>query len=243
MLQMAVFILLVLLSYVGVSDIRRLALRHQIMDQPKERSSHSIPMPRGGGVAIVILVLVTSLWFANETDLSRSLTYIVLGAILAWVAVAGGDTSSHALSELDIHALTLRHPIVLSGGRTDRLRHLLHQAELCAVLHAGLFLLECPRQLLGPLADPGVPFRHRPDLLHALTRDLALRAAALCVLRIGSLTLLSLLRLLSLLVLSVAVLPRLPLAALLPHLGELSIDFGDLVSQLAVARQLLREAP
>ena len=55
------------------------------MDHPKERSSHSLPMPRGGGLAIVVVVLGTSLWFANETELSRSLTYLVLGAILAWV--------------------------------------------------------------------------------------------------------------------------------------------------------------
>lgn len=95
MLQIAVFILLVILSYVGVSLIRRLVVRHQIIDHPKERSSHSLPMPRGGGLAIVVLVLITSLWFANETDLSRSLTYILLGAILAWV---GWRDDIHSLS-------------------------------------------------------------------------------------------------------------------------------------------------
>jgi UDP-N-acetylmuramyl pentapeptide phosphotransferase/UDP-N-acetylglucosamine-1-phosphate transferase len=85
MLPIVVFLLLTVLSYIGVSFIRRLVLRHQIMDHPKERSSHSLPMPRGGGLAIVVLVLGTSLWFANATNLDRSLTYIVLGAILAWV--------------------------------------------------------------------------------------------------------------------------------------------------------------
>ena len=85
MLPIAVFILITVLSYIGVSFIRRLVLRHQIIDHPKERSSHSLPMPRGGGLAIVVLVLGTSLWFANATNLNRSLTYIVLGAILAWV--------------------------------------------------------------------------------------------------------------------------------------------------------------
>ena len=85
MLRMVIFTLLVIFSYFGVLFIRRLALRHQIMDHPKERSSHSISMPRGGGLAIVALVLLTSLWFANETILSRSLIYILLGAILAWV--------------------------------------------------------------------------------------------------------------------------------------------------------------
>ena len=85
MLPIAVFVLLVILAYIGVLLIRRLALRHRIIDHPKERSSHSFPMPRGGGLAIVVLVLVTSLWFAYETVLNRSLVYILLGAILAWV--------------------------------------------------------------------------------------------------------------------------------------------------------------
>ena len=85
MLPIAVFILITVLSYVGVSVIRRLVLRHQIIDHPKERSSHSLPMPRGGGLAIVVLVLGTSSWFATETILNRSLIYILLSAILAWV--------------------------------------------------------------------------------------------------------------------------------------------------------------
>jgi UDP-N-acetylmuramyl pentapeptide phosphotransferase/UDP-N-acetylglucosamine-1-phosphate transferase len=85
MIPVLVFLLLAVFSYIGVLFIRRLVLRHQIIDRPKERSSHSIPMPRGGGLAIVVLVLITSLWFASETVLSRSLTYILLGAILAWV--------------------------------------------------------------------------------------------------------------------------------------------------------------
>jgi UDP-N-acetylmuramyl pentapeptide phosphotransferase/UDP-N-acetylglucosamine-1-phosphate transferase len=85
MIPVLAFLVLAVFSYIGVLFIRRLVLRHQIIDQPKERSSHSIPMPRGGGLAIVVLVLITSLWFASETVLSRSLTYILLGAILAWV--------------------------------------------------------------------------------------------------------------------------------------------------------------
>jgi UDP-N-acetylmuramyl pentapeptide phosphotransferase/UDP-N-acetylglucosamine-1-phosphate transferase len=85
MIPIIVFILLTILSYIGVSFIRRLALQHQILDHPKERSSHSFPMPRGGGLAIVLLVLGTSLWSANETEMTRSLIYIALGAILAWV--------------------------------------------------------------------------------------------------------------------------------------------------------------
>src|SRR5512134_3609950 len=85
MTAIIVFLALTLLSYISVFYIRRLALRYNILDNPNERSSHSIPMPRGGGLAIVMLVLMTSIVFAEQTQVNRSLIYIVLGAILAVV--------------------------------------------------------------------------------------------------------------------------------------------------------------
>lgn len=48
--------------------------------------------------------------------LGRLLAALLARHGLARVAVAGGDTSSHALGALDIHALTLRHPISDSPG-------------------------------------------------------------------------------------------------------------------------------
>src|SRR5512134_949510 len=85
MTAIIVFLALTLLSYVSVFYIRRLALRYNILDNPNERSSHSIPMPLGGGLGIVILVLVVSVAFADQTQVIRSLIYILLGAILALV--------------------------------------------------------------------------------------------------------------------------------------------------------------
>jgi UDP-N-acetylmuramyl pentapeptide phosphotransferase/UDP-N-acetylglucosamine-1-phosphate transferase len=85
MLQIIVFLLIVLLSYGGVYMIRRYAQQRQIMDHPNERSSHSIAIPRGGGVAIVILVLAAGLWSASGAGWSRSLVYIFSGAIVAWL--------------------------------------------------------------------------------------------------------------------------------------------------------------
>jgi UDP-N-acetylmuramyl pentapeptide phosphotransferase/UDP-N-acetylglucosamine-1-phosphate transferase len=85
MIPVIAFLFLTLLSYSSVIYIRHLALRHQILDHPNERSSHAIPMPRGGGLAIVILVLGISLWAANQIELQRSVIYISLSAILALV--------------------------------------------------------------------------------------------------------------------------------------------------------------
>jgi UDP-N-acetylmuramyl pentapeptide phosphotransferase/UDP-N-acetylglucosamine-1-phosphate transferase len=85
MIPIIAFFLLTFLSFISVIYIRRLALQHQILDHPNERSSHSIPMPQGGGLAIVILVLITSIWAANQIEWERSFIYIALGAILAMV--------------------------------------------------------------------------------------------------------------------------------------------------------------
>ena len=83
--QLIIFTILTILSYIGVHFIRRYAERRQIIDHPNERSSHSAPTPRGGGLAIVILVLGTGLWFASEAGWSRSLIYIACGAVIAYL--------------------------------------------------------------------------------------------------------------------------------------------------------------
>ncbi len=87
MTAIAVFLLLAFLSYISVIYIRRLVLHYNILDNPNERSSHSSPMPLGGGLAIVILVLAASLGVINinPAEWWRSFLYIVLGAILALV--------------------------------------------------------------------------------------------------------------------------------------------------------------
>ena len=85
MLQVAVFCLLAILSYFGVFYMRRLAFQHKIMDHPNEGSSHSRPMPLGGGLVIAILVLAVGSWIANEIDWKRSLIYIVSGSVIAWM--------------------------------------------------------------------------------------------------------------------------------------------------------------
>jgi Fuc2NAc and GlcNAc transferase len=41
-------------SWALTEAVRRLALSAEMLDHPNERSSHSVPTPRGGGVAIVI---------------------------------------------------------------------------------------------------------------------------------------------------------------------------------------------
>lgn len=85
MTYVLVFLLLVILSYLGVWVLRRYTESRKILDLPNERSSHTAPMPIGGGWAIVILVLVTALFFRQEITLNHALVYIVCAIALAWV--------------------------------------------------------------------------------------------------------------------------------------------------------------
>ena len=74
------FLTLTILAYLGVDWIRRLAIRRRIIDHPNERSSHSVPTPRGGGLAIVVLVIGTVLIFGLVNGFDRqSLVYIAAG--------------------------------------------------------------------------------------------------------------------------------------------------------------------
>ena len=43
------------ISFITTWIIRKIAIKKAILDIPKDRSSHSIPTPRGGGLAIVII--------------------------------------------------------------------------------------------------------------------------------------------------------------------------------------------
>lgn len=85
MTQLLIFILLTILSSLGVYLIRRYAERRQILDHPNERSSHAMPTPRGGGLAIVLIVTGTGLWFASEAKLNHTLIYILCGLVIAWL--------------------------------------------------------------------------------------------------------------------------------------------------------------
>jgi UDP-N-acetylmuramyl pentapeptide phosphotransferase/UDP-N-acetylglucosamine-1-phosphate transferase len=70
--------------------VRRVLVRRAVLDIPNERSSHARPVPRGGGIAIVAMVLPA--WLA----------VVAAGAVPASVAiVAAGAAALAALSFLD----------------------------------------------------------------------------------------------------------------------------------------------
>jgi Fuc2NAc and GlcNAc transferase len=72
-----------ILSAVLTGLLRRYAVSRQLMDRPNERSSHSVPTPRGGGVAIVIAFLGSLLVLRDGTGTAAIAALLVGGAGVA----------------------------------------------------------------------------------------------------------------------------------------------------------------
>lgn len=73
--------------------LRRYALHKSLLDIPNGRSSHTVPTPRGGGVAIVVSFLAALTWLLAEG---------VLG-VSAFFALCGSGAIIAALGFLDDH--------------------------------------------------------------------------------------------------------------------------------------------
>lgn len=89
-LGIPVFILSALAAAVLTGLVRAMLIKRAILDHPNHRSSHSIPTPRGGGLAVVAVITLS--WgglYAGGTALPASgLAILGLGlvlAILSWL--------------------------------------------------------------------------------------------------------------------------------------------------------------
>src|SRR5690349_16812021 len=81
------------LTYFGVVVVRRLAIRDNVFDIPNQRSSHTQPTPRGGGLAIDVVVL--AMWIGYTVLLLPSTEWIPR------LVFAGAATLIAAISWLD----------------------------------------------------------------------------------------------------------------------------------------------
>ncbi len=57
MKETIIYAAIFLLTFIGVWFFRRWSRRRQLLDVPNERSSHTVPTPRGGGSVIVVVCL------------------------------------------------------------------------------------------------------------------------------------------------------------------------------------------
>lgn len=76
------------LSLILTAVLRRYALARSIMDIPNARSSHAVPTPRGGGVAIVLAFLLALVLLVTDSGTGQH-GIIALGGAGALIAIIG----------------------------------------------------------------------------------------------------------------------------------------------------------
>lgn len=75
------YILLFVLSFLLTWAYRKYALHRSVLDIPNDRSSHTIPTPRGGGLAIIITWFGGISWLFVKGEIAAPLYYAFLSGI------------------------------------------------------------------------------------------------------------------------------------------------------------------
>lgn len=89
------FPIVICFSLVLTGMLRRYALTNSVIDIPNARSSHSLPTPRGGGMAIVLSFLVVTPILGVLGLVSWSLIWALLGSGAAIAALGFLDDHGH----------------------------------------------------------------------------------------------------------------------------------------------------
>jgi Fuc2NAc and GlcNAc transferase len=92
--------------------------RAQMLDIPNHRSSHAVPVPRGGGMAIVGTVLAGTLLLGATGTVTPQLLAAIVPGGLAVALVGWIDDKSHVRASVRaaVHILAALWAVVLLGG-------------------------------------------------------------------------------------------------------------------------------
>jgi Fuc2NAc and GlcNAc transferase len=104
-------------SWVGVAAVRHYALRH-LLDVPNDRSSHALPTPRGGGLALALAHLAGVTVAAMLGQVSPALAITLIGGGLAVAIIGFLDDHGHveATLRLACHFLAFAWAVWWIGG-------------------------------------------------------------------------------------------------------------------------------
>lgn len=76
-----IYLGLLILSFILTLLIRKIAIKKAFLDIPNARSSHDIPTPHGGGIAIVIAWFLGLFYLYNLNQIQNSLFFALCGGI------------------------------------------------------------------------------------------------------------------------------------------------------------------
>lgn len=101
--------------------MRAYALKKNIIDNPNERSSHSVPTPRGGGVAVVCsyLLALAVLMYSQQLPLHTGFTLMAAGFVIALLGFLDDHGHINSMLRLAVHFLVAIGVVLSLGGFGD----------------------------------------------------------------------------------------------------------------------------
>ncbi|WP_417662624.1 MraY family glycosyltransferase [Pseudomonas sp.] len=110
--------MVVVISFFLTFSLRKYALSKNILDIPNFRSSHAVPTPRGGGVAIVLVFLITLpiLYLIDLVSFSSLIALLGAGAVVAVIGFADDHGHIAARWRLAAHLIAAIWAIFWFGG-------------------------------------------------------------------------------------------------------------------------------
>ena len=142
MFILSLFIFFVL-AFAMTYFMRAYALKKNIIDNPNERSSHSIPTPRGGGVAVVCsyLLALAVLIYSQQLTLHIGLTLIAAGFAIALLGFLDDHGHINSMLRLAVHFLVAIGVVISLGGFSEVIAFNGLQLGFIANIIAVLFLV------------------------------------------------------------------------------------------------------
>lgn len=119
--MLGLLLLCFLMSFGLTYSMRQYALKRNIIDKPNERSSHSVPTPRGGGVAVVCsyLLALAFLIFSNQLAPSTGFTLMAAGFVLALLGFLDDHGHVNSMLRLAVHFLVAIGVVISLGGFSE----------------------------------------------------------------------------------------------------------------------------
>ena len=105
MIELLLFSASFVTSYLGVAAYRRFSSKRGLLDVPNARSSHEIPTPRGGGLIIVIVSLISYCAVSFIATYNISWGYVVGALLIALVSWLDDLYSISFIARLLIHSV------------------------------------------------------------------------------------------------------------------------------------------
>jgi Fuc2NAc and GlcNAc transferase len=111
-----------LVAWIGTRLVREHAIRSGILDVPNERSSHTTPTARGGGLAIVLVFsgLVLTLLSVGLLAIDDALVLVVGGGAIALVGHLDDRRTLPSWTRFCVHIAAAILAVLVIGGITER---------------------------------------------------------------------------------------------------------------------------